>query len=108
MSTTTDVIGPGVGRLKGAQIMVLIAALVGALVFGVAIGRATAPARSAGAVTRAPGLATAVSSGASGERHLQVMRKMNQLLASKGPPAPTLVPTGVGERVMRAMNRLSR
>lgn len=108
MSATSDVIEPGVGRLRGAQIVVVIAALVGALMFGVAIGRATAPTPSAGAGTRAPVVATAVSSSANGERHLQVMRKMNQLLASKGPPAPTLVPSGIGERVMRAMNRLSR
>lgn len=108
MSATSDVIGPGVGRLRGAQIMVVIAALIGALMFGVAIGRATAPTPSAEARTRAPVLATAISSGANGERHLQVVRKMNQLLASNGPPAPTLVPSGIGERVMRAMNQLSR
>lgn len=108
MSATSDGIALGVGRPSGAKIVVVVASVVGALVFGVVIGRATAPAPSADARTSALVLSTAGLSSANGERHLQVMRRMNQLLASQGPPAPTLVPSGIGEQVMRAMNRLSR
>jgi hypothetical protein len=108
MSATSDAIVMGRGRPRGAWRLVVVAALVGALMFGVAIGRATAPTSSTEALTRAPVLATAILSSANGERHLQVVRKMNQLLAATAPRTPTLVTSSIGERVMRAMNRLSR
>jgi hypothetical protein len=108
MSATSDAIMVGRGRLRGARSVVVIAALVGALLFGVAIGRATAPTSSTQARTRAPVLTTAILSSENGERHLQVMRKMNRLLASGAPRTSTLVTSSIGERVMRAMNRLSR
>jgi hypothetical protein len=107
MSTTSDAIVMGRGGSRGAR-SVVVAALVGALMFGVVIGRATAPTSSTQARTRAPVLTTAILSGVNGERHLQVMRKMNRLLASSAPRTPTLVTSSIGERVMRAMNRLSR
>jgi hypothetical protein len=88
--------------------VVVVAALVGALMFGVIIGRATAPTLSTQARTGAPVLTTAILSSANGERHLQVMKKMNRLLASSAPRFPTLVTSSIGEQVMRAMNRLSR
>jgi hypothetical protein len=108
MSATSDAIVMGRGRPRRAQSVVVVAALVGALMFGVAIGRATAPTSSTQARTRAPVLTTANLSSANGERHLQVMRKMNRLLASTEPRTPTLVTSNIGEQVMRAMNRLSR
>lgn len=107
MSATSDAIVMGRGRSKGAR-SVVVATLVGALLFGVVIGRATAPTSSTQARTSAPVLATAILSSANGERHLQVMRKMNELLASNDPRTSTLVTSSIGERVMRAMNRLSR
>jgi hypothetical protein len=107
MSASSDAIVMGRGRPRGAWRLVVVAALVGALMFGVAIGRATAPTSSTEASTGARVLTTAILSSADGERHLQVMR-IDQLLASTAPPTPTLVTSSIGERVMRAMNRLSR
>jgi hypothetical protein len=108
MSATSDAIVMGRGRPRGARSVVVVAALVGALMFGVVIGRATAPTLSTKAGASTPVLTTAILSSANGERHLQVMRKMNRLLASTAPRTSTLVTSSIGERVMRAMNGLSR
>jgi hypothetical protein len=106
MSTTSEGIGLGMSRLSTTQIVVVIVSLVGALMFGVLIGRATTSTPSAEARSRVPVLSTAGLSSANGERHLEVMRKMNRLLASTAPRTPRLVTSSIGERVMRAMNRL--
>lgn len=68
-------------RASRAERLVVAASLCIALVFGLVIGRTTAPGPTTRSTATTPVLTTAGLTSANGERHLQVMRKMNQLEA---------------------------
>jgi hypothetical protein len=83
MATAPQHIRARTQRASRAEMLVLAASLCIALVFGLVIGRTTAPKPATPSTATTSVLTTAGLTSANGERHLQVMEKMNRLSARR-------------------------
>jgi hypothetical protein len=83
MATAPQHIRARTQRASRAEMLVLAASLCIALVFGLVIGRTTAPKPTKPSTPTTSVLTTAGLTSANGERHLQVMEKMNRLSAGR-------------------------